>query len=573
MNPLLRIAALFTGAASLFAGAASLFAADALPADPSSTSELRPMIERYSADLRSLQRTYPIRESAPRRVRLDKFFGEQQAALGKIEFDRLSQDGRIDYILLRNRLDHQRKQLQLEAARLAEIEPLIPFASTIVNLEEARRRMEPLDPKKAAATLTDMLHAIDAARKANGGGRAARTIANRAASSLAELRRTLKDWYTFYDGYDPLFTWWVEQPYKQADQALESYVRSLRDGVTEGIEGDPAGRPALVEDLAYNMIPYTPEELLTLARKELARSEEDMIQASRELKFGDDWHRALDYVKDQYVDPGQQPELVRKLAQEAIDYVTQHDLVTIPPLAREDWWEDMLSPQRQLTSPFFLGGDEILVAFPTNTMTEEQKLMSLRGNNIHFARATIFHELIPGHHLQGFMADRYRTYRAPFSTPFWTEGGAFYWEMLLWDMGFAQTPEDRIGMLFWRMHRAARIIFSLSFHLGQMTAQQCVDFLVDRVGFERENAAAEVRRSFDGSYEPIYQCAYMLGALQFYALHKELVGSGKMTNRAFHDAILQQNRIPVEMIRASLTGQKLTRDFKSSWRFYDLSTP
>ena len=128
------------------------------------------------------------------------------------------------------------------------------------------------------------------------------------------------------------------------------------------------------------------------------------------------------------------------------------------------------------------------MAFPTDTMTQEQKLMSLRGNNIHFARATVFHELIPGHHLQGFMADRYRTYRAPFSTPFWTEGDAFYWEMLLWDMGFAQTPEDRIGMLFWRMHRCARIIFSLSFHMKQMTAQECVDFLVDRVGFERENA-------------------------------------------------------------------------------------
>ena len=240
-----------------------------------------------------------------------------------------------------------------------------------------------------------------------------------------------------------------------------------------------------------------------------------------------DWHQALEYVKNDYVDPGKQPELVRRLAEEAIDYVTKHDLVTIPPLAREDWWEEMLSPQRQLTSPFFLGGDHILVAFPTDTMTQEQKLMSLRGNNIHFARATVFHELIPGHHLQGFMADRYRTYRAPFATPFWTEGDAFYWEMLLWDMGFAQTPEDRIGMLFWRMHRSARIIFSLSYHMKQMTAQECVDFLVDKVGFERENALAEVRRSFDGSYEPIYQCAYMLGALQFYALHKELVGFGE----------------------------------------------
>jgi hypothetical protein len=56
--------------------------------------------------------------------------------------------------------------------------------------------------------------------------------------------------------------------------------------------------------------------------------------------------------------------------------------------------------------------------------------------------------------------------------------------------------------------------------------------------------------------------------MQLHALHKELVDSGKMTNRAFHDTILKENRIPIEMARAILTKQKLTRDFKSSWKFY-----
>ena len=77
-----------------------------------------------------------------------------------------------------------------------------------------------------------------------------------------------------------------------------------------------------------------------------------------------------------------------------------------------------------------------------------------------------------------------------------------------------------------------------------------------------------MRRSFAGSYEPLYQAGYLLGGMQFHALHKELVDSGKMTNRAFHDTILKENRIPIEMVRAILTKQKLTRDFKSSWKFY-----
>jgi uncharacterized protein (DUF885 family) len=167
------------------------------------------------------------------------------------------------------------------------------------------------------------------------------------------------------------------------------------------------------------------------------------------------------------------------------------------------------------------------------------------------------------------MQEHYHTYRN-FNTPFWTEGWALYWELTLWDQGFPQSPEDRIGMLFWRMHRCARIIFSLNYHMGKWTPQQCIDFLVDRVGHERANAEGEVRRSFTGGYSPLYQVAYMIGGLQFYALRKELVEGGKMTLKQFHDAVLQQNALPVEMIRALFTSEPLQKNFTTSWRFYKL---
>ena len=230
---------------------------------------------------------------------------------------------------------------------------------------------------------------------------------------------------------------------------------------------------------------------------------------------------------------------------------------------------EMMTPERQLVAPFFLGGETILVSYPTDGMTHEQKLMSMRGNNPHFARAVTHHELIPGHHLQGFMSQRYRPYRGNFRTPFNTEGWALYWEFLLWDRGFNKTPEDKIGALFWRSHRAARIIFSLNFHLGNWTPEQCVDLLVDKVGHERDNALAEVRRSFSGDYGPLYQMAYMMGGLQFHQLHRDLVDTRKMTDRQFHDAILKEGPIPVEMVRAILTKQKLTRDFATNWRYYN----
>jgi len=119
------------------------------------------------------------------------------------------------------------------------------------------------------------------------------------------------------------------------------------------------------------------------------------------------------------------------------------------------------------------------------------------------------------------------------------------------------------------MHRCARIIFSLKYHLGEWTPQQCIDFLVDRVGHERANAQGEVRRSFTGDYGPLYQIGYMIGAFQFWALKKELVDSGKMTYKQYHDAILHENSMPVEMLRAILTHQTLSKDFASSWKFYE----
>jgi uncharacterized protein (DUF885 family) len=207
-------------------------------------------------------------------------------------------------------------------------------------------------------------------------------------------------------------------------------------------------------------------------------------------------------------------------------------------------------------------------------MTYEEKLASQRANNIYEGYATVFHELVPGHHMQGYMGARYRAYRRGFAGagPFWSEGMAFYWEMLMWDMGYIHTPEQRVGALFWRKERCARIIFSVNFHLKKMTALECVKFLIDRVGHDRQSAEGEVRRSFNGSYTPIYQCAYMLGALQFYALHKELVLSGKMTNRQFHDAFYRENNMPIEMVRAAIANTPLTRDSQSTWKFYgDLS--
>jgi uncharacterized protein (DUF885 family) len=202
-------------------------------------------------------------------------------------------------------------------------------------------------------------------------------------------------------------------------------------------------------------------------------------------------------------------------------------------------------------------------------MNTVQKIESMRGNNIPFSHATAFHEMIPGHNMQYYIAPRFAAVRGtPTGTSFWGEGWPVYWETLLYDMGFDDTPELRVGALFWRMHRCARIVFSMKFHLGQWSPQECIDYLVDKVGHERENATAEVRRSFAGSYGPLYQAAYLTGALQMRELRKEIVDSGAMTLKAFHDAVIRMGSMPIALVRLALGRQPLRPDMSLDWKCF-----
>ncbi|HZX25539.1 MAG TPA: DUF885 family protein [Telluria sp.] len=537
------------------------------------------VIQRYQLDAAALEHRYTVQNGNARARAFERFHHDWRTALDSLPFDSYGVDDRIDWVMLRNQIEFEQRELAANRERYAQAEFLVPFVRPLLDLAEARRLMQPQDGAHSAALLQKALEGVQAAQDkllAQGAWDSAhpyasRSTANRAARIVAAAARDLKAWYEYYAGYDPAFSWWTRRPYADLDKAMTAYIDRLNERLVGrsdkllNVTGDPIGRAGLVSALKREMIPYTPEELMALAEKELAWGEAELRKAAREMGYGDDWHAAMEKVKAMYVPPGEQPAMVLGLQREAEAYV--NDLITIPELARNSWRMDMMDVDAQLINPFFLGGDTILVSYPTDTMTQPQKLMSMRGNNPHFSRATVHHELIPGHHLQMFMSARYQPQRQLFDTPFYVEGWAVYWEMLLYERGFAVKPEDRIGMMFWRNHRAARILFSLGFHLGKITPEQAVDMLIQRVGHEPDNARAEVRRSFNGDYPPLYQAGYMIGALQLRALAREMAAKG-MSLRQYHDAVMQSGELPIELLRARLQGERIGRDFAPGWKFY-----
>jgi hypothetical protein len=621
----------------------------------------------------------------------------------------LSAPGRRDLDALKAAVRKNLQQLDADAGWIAQVGPIVPFADAVIGLVEARQRVEEMQARRAAGIVTQVTRDIAAMRgrletglnsrlaagASAGSLRIGSDLASRAAAASDSLRASLAGWFAFYDGYDPLFTWWMGVPYKQVDAALLDYAAFLREKVApagpgvvdppvrtltiapaappahgwvpdlqmlialpqdemsgvvqaftraarqggrggrgggapgrqfyldwlaalktidfdalsrnaqvdylfirktcenqlarmdfqpagtpprkadeSGIPGPARGRDGLLLDLREEMIPYSPEQLIALANREFARQEEEMKKASRAMGLGDDWKAAIERVKSQHAPPGAQPVIIRDMLHEAVDYLRQHDMITVPQVAVETFRMAMMSPERQLVNPFFTGGAQITVSYPTNTMDYDARLQSMRGNATALSHATAHHEMIPGHHLSAYRDARYGTIYRPSigggNTPFFREGWAVYWETVLFDKGFHDTPEERVGALFWLMHRSARIIFSLNFHMGVWSPQECIDFLVEKVGHERDNAIAEVRRSFDpaAGYSPLYQAAYLLGALQLRGLRAELVESGQMAERAFHDEIVRQGSMPIGYLRLGLTRQRLARDLDLDWKFY-----
>ena len=426
------------------------------------SSELRELVERFTSDRAGLMAVYSVPNSDLQLRRLKEFCQAWGAKLETMPYEQLGVEGRIDWQLMRAELKHQAGLLERQQKRNVEVTPLLPFLPQLAGLQEQRRSYARPDPKAAAAVLADARVQLEAARKALESGlgekpgenaiKPSKIVALRALNQLNAAGKQLEDWFKHYDGYDPEFGWWAREPYKKLTAATEDYAKFLREkvvgakpGEDEPIIGDPIGADGLAIDLEREMIPYTPEQLIEIANKEFAWCEAEWKKVAHDLGLGDDWKAALEKMKQDYVAPGEQPALVARQAYEAVDFITKRDLITVPPHLIDDWTMTMMSPERQKTNPFFLGGDRIIVSFPTEGMDHQDKLDSLRANNTHICHATVFHELIPGHHMQGWYADRFNPHRQLFYTPFLVEGWALWWEFHLWDLGFHQTPLDRAG--------------------------------------------------------------------------------------------------------------------------------
>ena len=147
-----------------------------------------------------------------------------------------------------------------------------------------------------------------------------------ATAAINNARNTVQSIFEFYNGYDPMFSWWVPVTQKSLDEALNAYSTAFKAKANStltasdksGIVGVQAGRESLIRQLKNEMIPYTPEELIEIANKEFSWCEAEMLKAAKEMGFGNDWKAALEKVKNTYVPEGKQPVFKQKTAYEIL---------------------------------------------------------------------------------------------------------------------------------------------------------------------------------------------------------------------------------------------------------------
>lgn len=310
-------------------------------------------IVRVQWDLTNLKDFWKVHSSPHRSERLDEYLDAELKVLEWMPFQAYDQNERVDYLLLknflRNQLSEVHRDAELDSKVLAFLGGFFPLR--MANMIEARQRVDDLDHKKTAESIVDCTNRVVLAKEliANGKETVEPIVALRATKNLEEFKVHWQEWYNFYDGYDPLFSYWLSEPYPKLQKALQDLNDTIKK-VCLGLEtededtivGEPIGRSGILKALDTEVIPYTPEELISIARKEYAWCETEMEKAANALGF-QHWRSALEYVKNLYVEPGKQPSLVRDLTREATAYVRKHDSVTVPPVCAETIQTFMMS--------------------------------------------------------------------------------------------------------------------------------------------------------------------------------------------------------------------------------------
>ncbi len=209
------------------------------PLDLSAIASIGPIskiADRFRSDEASLRRYYVVEQSPTTHARFRKFYADWLAAVLTLPESTIADGNRSAYDELKNDILESFARVERNTQRGAKAAHLLPFAPAILELAEERRQVKKVDSQKSAAVVDKLgleikalCSSLEARLKSRAADDAELSADNlkMAAETVRELRSNLRGWFRFYDGYDPMFSWWVRAPYQKTDAELEKYAALL----------------------------------------------------------------------------------------------------------------------------------------------------------------------------------------------------------------------------------------------------------------------------------------------------------------------------------------------------------
>ncbi len=350
---------------------------------------------------------------------------------------------------------------------------------------------------------------------------------------------------------------------QRAAQALEDYARFLQEEVAPKAREDFAIGKELFEELLRenHMLDYTAEALLETGWQLFEETKEEMGGLAKKIDPKRSAREILEAAKADHPKAEELLDVYRKEMAKVRQFVVDHGIATIPEgesLKIEPtppFWRGIIpyaaymmpGPLEKLQQGIFL----VTPVDPASPPEEQEE--KLKGHNWAKLPVTALHEAYPGHHLQLVYANRVGSLPRKlggFLSTLFVEGWAFYCEELMEQLGYIDKPLQRLGRLNDQLWRAARIILDVSLHTRKMTVEEAIDFLVERVGLERTNALAEVRRYTTSPTQPM---SYLIGKLEILKIIDEYKKRHPQASlKEIHDAILSCGSLPPRLMRQRL---------------------